>query len=123
MSRPVALNGLTPSYSCWFIQVADVKRFVGKLQDVAEAARQGAANTDGLDPQDLQVDVELEGEGMVFYVNHDGYNGQPDHNEVGAKEKVYFFPCENIYTAAIFLLSTKNDLYTQNACTKSTQGE
>ena len=29
--------------------------------------------------------------GSVFYVNHDGYNGQPDHNEVGAKEKVYKF--------------------------------
>ena len=46
---------------------------------------------------------------MVFYVNHDGYNGQPDHNEVGAKEKVYFFHVK-IYTGAIF---TKNELCIQ----------
>ena len=46
---------------------------------------------------------------MVFYVNHDDYNGQPDHNEVGAKEKVYFFHVK-IYTGAIF---TKNDLCIQ----------
>ena len=44
---------------------------------------------------------------MVFYVNHDGYNGQPDHNAVGAKEKVYSFHAK-IYTEVIF---TKNDLY------------
>ena len=53
--------------------------------------------------------VHASSDSMVFYVNHDGYNGQPDHNEVGAKEKVYFFHVK-IYTGAIF---TKKDLCIQ----------
>ena len=30
----------------------------------------------------------------VFYVNHDSYNGQPDHDEVGTKAKVFLYKRE-----------------------------